>query len=90
MVIEERGAGGNEATLCNGVTAIVSGINREVKVMHPNNQGQIDPTLFHILTTKSIFKISCQHSLNVDVVVSVSYVKGNFASFSSFSPNLPT
>lgn len=40
----ESGLGGDEATLCNGATAIVSGGNEEAKVMHPENQGQLDPT----------------------------------------------
>lgn len=38
------GGVGVEATLCNGATAIVSGGNEEAKVMHPENQGQLDPT----------------------------------------------
>lgn len=40
----ELGLGGVEAALCNSATAIVSGGNEEAKVMHPENQGQLDPT----------------------------------------------
>lgn len=76
MVIEGRGAGRDEATLCNGATAIVSGGNREVKVMHPDNQGQLDPTPLHIVTTQSRSKISRQRHM-----VAWSPVKGNLAGF---------
>lgn len=92
VLIEGRGAVGDEVTLCNSVTAVVSGGNREVKVMPPDNSetGQFDPTPFHILPTQSrslIFRR--RHKVNVNVVVLGSQ-DGQLGWFlSSFSPTLP-
>lgn len=85
----ESGLGGDEATLCNGATAIVSGGNEEVKVMHPENQGQLDPTPHKILTTESGLKISRQsHKTHINVMVSKSQVKGNSAGSWAFESTL--